>query len=176
MTTETRLQCADLRADLAAVTAERNRLAADLAHVQALTEQGAALVATLAEGVTRCARCGETPVVGTREEMPVCPGCERVVALEVERDRLARDNAALREAAGALVTALTTSGGGYSCGTCYALATVGEPLPHGGYAFRCDKHASPPEKGWQDDPQEPRPTKAAAPLRTLRALLAQGEG
>jgi hypothetical protein len=106
MTTETRLQCADLRADLAAVTAERNRLAADLAHVQALTEQGAALVATLAEGVTRCARCGETPVVGTREEMPVCPGCERVVALEVERDRLARDNAALREAAGALLTDL----------------------------------------------------------------------
>jgi hypothetical protein len=99
-----------------------------------------------------------------------------LAALLLAHDHHAAEARALREAAGALVAALTTSGGGYSCGTCYALATVGEPLPHGGYAFRCDKHASPPEKGWQDDPQEPRPTKAAAPLRALHALLAQGEG
>ena len=158
----------DLRADLAAVTAERNRLAADLAHVQALTEQGAALVATLAEGVTRCARCGETPVVGTREEMPVCPGCERVVALEVERDRLARDNAALREAAGALVKSLDRPDDGWRawlCSVCGGLATERDSEE-----AACDRHLDILDSG------EKVPTDHAAPLRTLRALLAQGEG
>lgn len=36
------------------------------------------------------------PVTGTREETPLCPGCERESALEIERDRLAAENARLK--------------------------------------------------------------------------------
>lgn len=90
--------------------------------------------------------------------------------LLLERDHHAAEAKALREAAEALVDTLTSNGGGaHPCGACYALATVGEPLPRGGSIFRCDKHASPPDPG--DDAPPPYATKVAAPLRALRALL-----
>lgn len=89
--------------------------------------------------------------------------------LLLERDHHAAEAKALREAAEALVDTLTSNGGGRECSRCFALATVGEPLPRGGSIFRCDRHASPPDPG--DDAQDPCPTKVAAPLRALRALL-----
>lgn len=77
----------------------------------------------------------------------------------------------LREAAGNLVSILVASGGGRECSTCYALATVADPLPRGGSVFRCEKHARPPLSEWEDDPQRSCPTHAAAALRRLRTLV-----
>lgn len=47
------------------------------------------------ESPTRCARCGEAPVEGCREEMPVCPTCEVTVLRDLLTDR-ERELAALR--------------------------------------------------------------------------------
>lgn len=95
-------------------------------------------------------------------------------ALDVERAGAMHaqlETDALREAGRALVGILTTTSGGRQCNDCYALATVADPLPRGGFIFHCDKHARAPSDGWEDDPQEPHPTKAAAPLRRLIDLI-----
>lgn len=102
-----------------------------------------------------------------------CQIC-RESELESERNRAIaeRDTAeaklkALRDAAGALLAALAQDG--RPCGVCYTIATWAEPLPRGGSAYRCDRHHK------HDDPDEdglcPSETKAAIPLRALRALL-----
>lgn len=81
-------------------------------------------------------------------------------ALGTERDEL-------RYEASDLVLSLEREG--RPCGTCYSIATWAEPLPHGGSAYRCDrhhKHDGPDEEGLS-----PSETRVAAPLRKLRKML-----
>lgn len=81
------------------------------------------------------------------------------------------ESSELREAARALLDILTAREGGRQCNDCYALATVADPLPRGGFTFHCDKHARPPAEEWEDDPQESHPTKSAPSLHRLRSLI-----
>lgn len=89
--------------------------------------------------------------------------------LKAERDHQQKRAEALEGAARALVADLDKEA--RQCGKCYALATVAQGLPRGGFVFHCDKHATPLSAGWQDDPREDYPTNVVAPLRALRALL-----
>lgn len=77
----------------------------------------------------------------------------------------------MRDAARNLLSILVASGGGRQCSTCFALATVADPAPHGGSYFRCDKHARASTGEWEDDPQQSYPTHAAAALRRLQELI-----
>lgn len=92
-----------------------------------------------------------------------------VERLKAERDHQQQRADALEDAARALVADLDKEA--RQCGKCYALATVAQGLPRGGFVFHCDKHATPLSAGWQDDPREDYPTNVVAPLRALRALL-----
>ena len=108
-----------------------------------------------------CGLLGLTDAVASRGEG------QHMVHAAVERLKV--EGGVLREAARVLLVELDKEA--RQCGKCYALATVAQGLPRGGFVFHCDKHATPLSAGWQDDPREDYPTNVAAPLRALRALL-----
>lgn len=94
-----------------------------------------------------------------------------LAVIEQERDEARRGRDELREASRELLDILAAREGGRQCNDCYALATVADPLPRGGFTFHCDKHARPPAEEWEDDPQESHPTKSAQSLHRLRSLI-----
>jgi hypothetical protein len=134
--------------------------------VERLKVENEALRAALASDgeamANLCGLLGLTDAVVSREEG------QQMVHAAVKKLKVERDE--MRSAARALLAELDKEA--RSCGKCYRLATVAEGLPRGGFVFACDKHATPPSTEWQDDPCQNYPTNVAAPLRTLRALLA----